>query len=288
MGASTFSLNRSGCTSLYPAIEPHYKTLCMMNEVSSPGSSDPITTSYAAVYVPAVDTARVLAWAAMHRSADVCGYQIDLLMVPLTGDAVSDYFDRALRVGTPWGLNGAAILTSMSSGETAALNLPSSVHYYRADNVDQHTKLRNGATLRRWDVQRDFQADWPMAAPFLLRHEIPVGATFPSWGGAFWFQGDSHSSVISGNATFGNDGKVFGYGDLFWAMAGHSHGPITNVGDEILVVVTIGTAPLLARRAYTAPSNQNPSVDASHLASRSYRRVEIGKWMANPSPHTQS
>jgi len=141
---------------------------------------------------------------------------------------------------------------------------------------------------RRWDVNRDRQAEWQIAAPFMVRHEIPVGETFPSWGGAFWYQGDSHSVVISGNATFGADGKVHGNGDLLWTMAGHSHGPITNVGKTPLVVVSISTAPLLSRRGYNQPSDMNPGVDKSLITARSYREVDGGEWHPNPSPHSQS
>jgi len=285
--AGAFKLERDNCTAHYPAAEPHYSKLCMMSETKVPSSSDPVTTAFAGVYVPASDSARVLSWAMLHRGADTCGYQVDLLVVPLTGDAVADYSMHAFHVGTAWGLNDPLLLADTSSGETAALNLPSAVHYYRNDNVDQYTQFDNGATLRRWDVVRDFQADWPLAAPFMIRHEIPAGATFPSWGGAYWFQGDSYSTVISGNATFGNDAKVYGYGDLFWSMAGHAHGPITNVGNTPLVVSTISSAPLLARRAYDAPDDMNPSVDASLIKSRGYRRLDRGQaWAPNPSPHS--
>merc|ERR1712028_289341 len=150
----------------------------------------------------------------MHRSAESCGYQVDLLIVPLTGDTLADYGDRAFHVGTPWGLNNAALLADASSGVTRALNLPKAVQYYRDDNVDQYVKLNNGATTRRWFVEGNMQADLFISPPYMLRHEIPAGGAFPSWGGAFWLPGDSHSTVISGNATFGQDGKVYGYGDL--------------------------------------------------------------------------
>merc|ERR1712048_1326818 len=75
------------------------------------------------------------------------------------------------------------------------------------------------------------------------------------------------------------------YGDLFWTLAGQPQGPIKNVGNTPLTVVTVSTAPLLARRAYEAPSNDNPSVDTNRTTSRGYRRLE-GTWAPNPSPHT--
>merc|ERR1712050_774144 len=98
----------------------------------------------------------------LHRSAEWCGYQVDLLIVPLTGDVISDYGERAFHVGTPWGLNDAVLLASNSSGETAALTLPTAVHYYRDDNFDQYTKISDSGTIiRRWNVERNRQVDLP-------------------------------------------------------------------------------------------------------------------------------
>jgi aromatic ring-cleaving dioxygenase len=289
--AAEFSLNRSSCTAQYPAAEPSYANLCMMNEVPTPTSADPVMTGYAAVYVPVADVARVMSWAMLHRSADIVGYQVDLLMVPMLGNAFADYGQHSFHVGAPWTLNNAALFASTSSGATAALDLPASVHYYRGDNVDQLTALDNGATVERWMVTSSLRTDLFVAPPFVVRHTIPVGETFPSWGGDFYYTGDSHSTVITGNASFGNDTKVYGYGDLFWAMAGHAQGPITNIGSTPLVVVTVSPAPLLARRGYDVASDENPSVvpvtgcAANLIRSRDYRRVD-GNWSANPSLHT--
>jgi len=224
-------------------------------------------------------------WAAMHRSAAELGYQIDLLIVPLTGQAVRDYSIGAFHSGTVWSVNDAAILRSTQSGETRSAGLPSGVHYYRLDNVDQQSTLDNGVVIERWEVERDFKADWPLQAPFVVRYTIPVGAQFPSWG-SFWYPADSRATVITGNATFGNDSSpVFNYGDLFWALGGQPQSPIKNVGNTTLTVVTFSTAPILARRGYENPSNDNPSVNDTLTTTRGYRQVE-GMWGPNPSPHS--
>lgn len=286
---STFSfvmnVTRKECTQHQQDPEPSYNKLCMMSETPSPTAGDPLTVSFAAIYVPAASADFVLPWAASHRSAAQLGYQIDLLIVPLTGNALHDYGKGAIHAGIAWPLNTPALLASMQSGETRALSLPTGVHYYRLDNVDQQTELPNGVLIERWEVIRDFKADWPLQAPFVARYTIPVGTTFPSWSGGFWYAADSRATVITGNATFGNASTIFSYGDLFWAMAGHPQGPIANVGKVPLVVVTFSTTPLLARRAYDAPSDQNPSVDSNRATSRGYRQVE-GSWYPNPSPHS--
>jgi len=44
-----------------------------------------------------------------HRGTDTIGYQVDLLMVPLTGAPSVDFNDRALHVGTAWQVNQPAL-----------------------------------------------------------------------------------------------------------------------------------------------------------------------------------
>jgi len=81
----------------------------MMSETSSPGSSDPMTTGYAQVYVPKASVEEVVSWAMTHRGADRNGYQVDLMMVPLSGEAASDFNERAFHVGTAWQVNQPAL-----------------------------------------------------------------------------------------------------------------------------------------------------------------------------------
>lgn len=106
--ASQFSLARKSCTSS-SAVEPSYAKLCMMQETTSPGTTEPMTTAYAAVFVPKASVSQVLSWAMTHRGADFSGYQVDLLMVPLTGSPKADFNENALHVGTPWQVNQPAL-----------------------------------------------------------------------------------------------------------------------------------------------------------------------------------
>jgi aromatic ring-cleaving dioxygenase len=105
--SSEFSLTRKECSA--STIEPSLDKLCMMSESSSPGSSDPMTAGYVQVYVPKASVEEVVSWAMTHRGADRNGYQVDLMMVPLSGEAVSDFNQRAFHVGTPWQVNQPAL-----------------------------------------------------------------------------------------------------------------------------------------------------------------------------------
>jgi len=106
--ASSFSLTRKSCTSS-SAVEPSYTKLCMMDENTSPTATNPMTTGYGAVFVPKNNLADVLSWALTHRGADMSGYQVDLLMVPLTGAPSVDFNSNALHVGTAWQVNQPAL-----------------------------------------------------------------------------------------------------------------------------------------------------------------------------------
>merc|ERR1712232_1243450 len=102
--ASEFSLTRKSCTSS-SAVEPSYGKLCMMQETTSPTSTDAMTAAYAAVFVPKASVSQVLSWAMTHRGADISGYQVDLLVVPLTGKPSDDFNKNAMHVGTAWQVN---------------------------------------------------------------------------------------------------------------------------------------------------------------------------------------
>merc|ERR1712038_1321609 len=84
--ASEFGLTRKSCTSSTD-VEPAYDKLCMMSETTSPGSSDVMATAGVGIFVPKADVSRVLSWGMTHRGADTNGYQVDLFLAPLTGQA---------------------------------------------------------------------------------------------------------------------------------------------------------------------------------------------------------
>ena len=58
------------------------------------------------VYVPAARLGEALALAMQQRSAGANGYyELDLIVVPLTGDAMADYTVGAMWGGDEWKLN---------------------------------------------------------------------------------------------------------------------------------------------------------------------------------------
>merc|ERR1712151_632343 len=105
--SSSFGLTRKSCSS--STVEPSLSKLCMMDETTSPASTNPMTTAYAAVFVPKENVAEILSWALVHRGTDFAGYQVDLLLVPMTGTAASDFNSHALHAGIAWQVNQAAL-----------------------------------------------------------------------------------------------------------------------------------------------------------------------------------
>merc|ERR1712039_149792 len=108
--SSSFGLTRKSCSS--STVEPSLSKLCMMDEITSPASTNPMTTAYAAIFVPKENVAEILSWALVHRGADFAGYQVDLLMVPMTGTAASDFNSHAMHAGIAWQVNQAALKDS--------------------------------------------------------------------------------------------------------------------------------------------------------------------------------
>jgi len=106
--ASEFGLKRQNCTSS-SSVEPSYDRLCMMGETTSPEPDVVQATAHAGIFVPKADVARVLSWAMTHRGADVNGYQVDLVLAPMTGNPGLDFTDSALHVGTRWPVHEHAL-----------------------------------------------------------------------------------------------------------------------------------------------------------------------------------
>ncbi|KAH8054598.1 hypothetical protein JL721_10376 [Aureococcus anophagefferens] len=66
--------------------------------------------AYAAYHVPAGRLAEVLSAAMALKAAAGNGiYNVDLLLAPLTGDAKADYGAAALKGGSDWRMNAAAL-----------------------------------------------------------------------------------------------------------------------------------------------------------------------------------
>ena len=107
--SSSLELTREECTDLYPAVEPAYEKLCMMQEVATPYKvfEDVMTTNYGALYVPTEELATVMAYAMTHRGPVQSGYIVDLKLVPLTGCAAEDHSQFAFVSGTNWRVNAS-------------------------------------------------------------------------------------------------------------------------------------------------------------------------------------
>ena len=159
--------------------------------------------------------------------------------------------------------------------------------YYKANKAD-NVQTTSGVRISRFYGRHNKTVDIAVAQPFITKLEFPAGhqQPFPS-ADTFWLNDDVSYVVISGNATFGRNSSVHGYGDVFWVMAGWPHGAIKNVGTGPLVINVIGMD--WQPQFGAMPSWWNPSVDWYLYTNRSYLRVEAeasGGWAPNPSPHS--
>merc|ERR1712046_212349 len=64
-------------------------------------------------FVPGGVMHEVLPWALRHRHADKAGYELDLAVVPLTGNTSQDYDDSLWWSGRKWRVNRFAMRSAM-------------------------------------------------------------------------------------------------------------------------------------------------------------------------------
>ena len=319
--AAAFEVPRKDCAGNW-STEPAAagKAMCMGAELQMPYklATNGMTTSYTSIFVPAADANAVLNWFIVERAAHRNGgYSVDVMAVPLTGDAAGDYGKRAVRAfgGSQWRVNSAVL-----KSDDGALQLPASVAYYLKNTSDSTHTEKNGVVLLRWDsaaakraakaaakargISRNNAAlpaagpegnDWALSAPYLTQIYFPAGAAPPEYPesaaefGGFFLKSDAYYVVLTGEAQFGEGAgnSTHAYGDVFWVMAGEKHGPIVNLkpaGNLTLAVVT--TAPFMAH--VDAAPKRNPSVDEQLTPSRSYLQLaDPEDWSENPSPHTE-
>eukprot|EP00756_Hemistasia_phaeocysticola_P005502 Hpha_TRINITY_DN13358_c0_g1::TRINITY_DN13358_c0_g1_i2::g.95539::m.95539 len=109
--ASHFGLERKGCKGQYPTAEPSYVGLCLMEEEQRPykEANSPLTMGYAGVFVPSGRVQEVLDFVLLRKTPLVAGYEVDTLLVPLTGSPAADYIRSSLYSGSAWRLNTAAL-----------------------------------------------------------------------------------------------------------------------------------------------------------------------------------
>jgi len=135
----------------------------------------------------------------------------------------------------------------------------------------------------KWFGRHNKTVDIVVAQPYITKIELPLNTSYPEK--QFWLRDDMSYVVITGNATFGNESIVHGYGDVFWVEAGWPHGVLQNVGTETLVILAVGMD--WTPQYGDMPSWYNPSVNWESTQYRSYRRIE-GTWAENPSNHSDT
>jgi len=109
--AVAFDVEREGCSDL-DLVSPSNDALCMLGENldAYKDESNPIGTGEHGIYIPAADLGSVLQWALLNRASSTNGfYDLDLWLVPLTGDDFGDYSSRPMTVGDAWKPNLATL-----------------------------------------------------------------------------------------------------------------------------------------------------------------------------------
>jgi aromatic ring-cleaving dioxygenase len=101
------------CSDQYPALEPDYsaKGLCLMGKPERPFASaqDPFPVAHAGIHVPRENFAEVVSWVMQNRASEFSGYDLDVLLVPLSSCPMEDYLQWRLFAGHSWRLNELAM-----------------------------------------------------------------------------------------------------------------------------------------------------------------------------------
>ena len=101
-------IEREECMDDYPALEPDYQRLCMMQEVEQPYMeySEVFTTTYSGVFIPGPQLKRVFKSLLLYGGKSTLGYSVDFQLVQLTGSPSLDYSSmRSFSYGQRWSLN---------------------------------------------------------------------------------------------------------------------------------------------------------------------------------------
>ena len=88
---------RSSLAPLELFVAPSNDALCMLGENldAYKDESNPVGTGEHGIYMPAAELSSVLQWALLNRASATNGfYDLDLWLVPLTGDDFGDYASR--------------------------------------------------------------------------------------------------------------------------------------------------------------------------------------------------
>ena len=114
--------NSTRTSASIPSVEPTFAHLCTMQDQPHPFTKkgEPAVVAAAAIFVPATSLPAVLPWAMEHKAANTSsasGYELDLMLVPLTGAPVADYTLGAARGGNAWPVNLYALQNPSTSSD---------------------------------------------------------------------------------------------------------------------------------------------------------------------------
>lgn len=101
------------CNSSYPDPEPDYgNQLCMMHQVTDAYNveGDALTVAHVGIWTPRGMLGDILPWVMENKAANIdSGYELDVLLVPMTGKTDADYGASGFRGGIQWKTNHHAL-----------------------------------------------------------------------------------------------------------------------------------------------------------------------------------
>merc|ERR1719428_2090234 len=91
-------------------------------------------------FVPRSQLQTVLPWALRHRHADMAGYELDIAVVPLTGNATFDYGENIWWSGRKWRVNEFAMKSAMNYAPEDKVRFyrEDTAKYTQEDGVDRY------------------------------------------------------------------------------------------------------------------------------------------------------
>jgi mannose-6-phosphate isomerase-like protein (cupin superfamily) len=193
------------------------------------------------MFVPAEHMQKVLPWVLRHRHADKVGYEIDIAVVPLTGNATRDYSESHWWSGRKWRVNQFAMRAAMDYAPE------SKVRFYKEETA---RRVEEPGVVRYEWVSKSGVGNYDLSLgdPSITRLELSGHGLPSSSRQQMNFDFDFQYVILEGNCTFSvespsgtvNVTEVMQPDEMFWVRAGVSHRINTVPPGAPLKLVALG------------------------------------------------
>lgn len=192
-------------------------------------------------FVPARLLRKVLPWALRNRHADKAGYELDLAVVPLTGNVTHDYGEALWWSGRKWNVNRFAMRAATHYAPE------SKVRFYREDTAKRVEE--SGLVRYEWPSQSGVgNYDLSMGDPSITRLELSQGVLPVVEQQLMNFDFDFQYVVMDGNCRFtvtSSDGSTnvtttMQPSEMLWVRAGVAHRIDAVPAGSLVKVMAVG------------------------------------------------